>query len=118
MRILKMCFIVIIMIFLLCGCTQKQITSVSDELMANSWQGNDEFNKEITLTFNGNTADLKIKTDDFSGSVTGLTVVNDTKIEIFDNTLKEKFCFEYVLYGDKIELIYNKNTIELNKIDG
>lgn len=120
MRSFKLCFvfIIVIILFLFCGCTQRQITYVSDELMANSWQNFDKFNKEISLTFDGNNADLKIKTDDFNGNITGIAIVNDTNIEIFDNKLKEKFCFNYVLYGDKIELTYKEKTIELNKVNG
>ena len=107
--------IVVVMLFLT-GCTQAQITSKADELIANKWSASDKFGKEISLSFIQDTAELKVKTNDFSCEITGTALVDEQTVKIFDNTLKQSYSFNYTLYGDKIEIIYDENTIELSKV--
>ena len=108
------CIAVITMI--LSGCTQSQITSKADELMANKWFSSDKFGKEIALSFTQNNAELEVKTDDFSCKIIGIALVDEQTVKIFDNTLKQTYSFDYNLYGDKIEITYDENTVELNKV--
>ncbi len=114
MKILKI--IIALLIILLCGCTQQQITNTADELTMYSWSNIDKYNKEITLSFKEDVATLSIKTPDYSGVVTGTAIINESSIIISDNTLKQNLTFDYVLYGNKIDLKYNESTIELRKI--
>ena len=109
-------FIVTVTILILSGCTQTQITSKADELMANKWFASDKFGKEVALSFAQDTAELKVKTNDFSCEIIGTALVDEQTIRIFDNTLKQAYNFDYSLYGDRIEIIYNENTVELNKV--
>ena len=99
-----------------CGCTTQQITSPKNELMDYSWEKSDKFGKTISLSFTKDTAQLKISTTDFNYAITGTALINDEAIKIFDDDLKQSYCFNYVLYGDKIEIDYNENKIELDKI--
>lgn len=115
MRLKCLC-VCIIIIVLLTGCTQSQITSEADELMANKWSACDKFGKEISLSFIEDTAELKMKTDNFSCEITGTALVDEQTLKIFDNNLKQSYSFNYTLYGDKIEITYYENTIELSKI--
>lgn len=115
MRFKYLC-VCIIMMVLLTGCTQTQITSEADELMANKWSACDKFGKEISLSFIEDKAELKVKTDNFSCEITGIALVDDQTLKIFDNTLKQNYSFNYTLYGDKIEITYYENTIELSKV--
>ncbi len=98
------------------GCTQKQITSPQDELVLYEWGKSDKFGKEISLSFADDTAQLKIKTTDFDYSIAGDVLIDNETIKIYDNNLKQSYSFNYVLYGDKIEITYNENTLELDKI--
>ncbi len=109
-------FIFIILLFLLlCGCTQRQIVSIPDELTTYSWEKSDKFGKEIKLSFKENCAALTIKSPDKSYKIQGNAIIDNDSIEIFDDSLKSTFSFKYNLYGDKIKLKYNDNTIELDK---
>lgn len=114
LKYLIACIAIITMI--LSGCTQAQITSKADELMANEWFASDKFGKEIALSFTEDTAELEVKTNDFSCKIIGTVLVDEQAIKIFDNTLKQTYSFNYSLYGDKIEITYEENTVELNKV--
>lgn len=114
LKFLIACISIITMI--LSGCTQGQITSKADELTTNEWFASDKFGKEISLLFTQDTAELKIKTNDFSCKIIGNVLVDEQTVKIFDNTLKQTYSFDYNLYGDKIEITYDEKTVELNKI--
>ena len=102
--------------FLLGGCTTRQIVTTADELTINKWSSSDKFNKEISLEFNGNNATLSFKTENFSGKISGLAIIDDKTIIINDTNLNQDFFFEYELFGDKINLKYKDNTLELKKL--
>ncbi|MCI6007448.1 hypothetical protein ACTQ3M_09785 [Oscillospiraceae bacterium LCP25S3_E10] len=106
---------IISLFLLLCGCTQRQIVSIPDELTAYSWEKSDKFGKEIKLSFEENCATLTIKSPDKSYKIQGNAIIDNDSIQIFDDSLKSTFSFKYNLYGDKIKLKYNDNTIELDK---
>jgi len=112
----RLMFMVVLIALVMSSCTQRQITSKADELVAYSWESSDKFNKNISLSFNDNYAILHIKTNGFEGDIKGDAIITDNSIKIFDNQLSESFRFDYTLYGDKIELKYCENTIELRKI--
>lgn len=114
LKCFMVCIVVITMI--LSGCTQSQVASTADELMANEWFADDKFGKEISLSFTQDTAELKVKTNDFSCKLIGTALVDEQTVKIFDNTLKQTYSFDYNLYGDKIEITYDENTVVLNKV--
>ena len=113
-------FITVILIitfaFLMCGCTTRQIITTADELTINKWSSSDKFNKEISLEFSDNNATLSFKTENFSGKISGLAIIDDKTITINDTTLNQDFSFEYELFGDKINLKYKDNMLELEKV--
>lgn len=103
---------------LLTGCTQSQVKAQADELVANKWSSADKFGKELSLTFKDDTASLRVKTDDFDYEINGTVLLDEQTLKIFDDTLKQSYTFDYILYGDKIEIIYDDTSIELDKIIG
>lgn len=98
------------------GCTTRQIITTSDELTINKWSNSDKFNKEIFLEFSDNNATLSFKTEKFNGKISGVTIIDDKTITINDTTLNQEFSFDYELFGDKINLKYKDNTLELKKV--
>lgn len=113
MKVVKLCLV--LTVILLCGCTKQEITSTADELTMYSWSNSDKYDKKITLYFNDDTATIVIYTPEYSGCITGNAIVSNTSLSISDNNLKQNFTFDYVLYGNKVDLKYNGNTIELQK---
>ena len=101
---------------MLCGCTQRQIVRESDELKSFSWQGKDEYGKQITLCFDGNYATLSLKSYRAEKRIQGFSIIHNQDFEIYDDSLYHCFRFSYCLYGDKIELSYRDNTLILYKI--
>lgn len=114
LKCISVCAVIVVM--LLSGCTQAQIATKADELMANKWSASDKFGKEITLSFKENIAELKVKTNDFSYEIMGTALVDEQTVKIFDNALKESYSFNYTLYGDKIDITYDESAIELSKV--
>lgn len=106
----------IIFILFFTGCTQTEILQPADELKSGVWQTNDNFGKEIKLEFDGDNASIHINNDNIKKSISGIASIDDSTINISDSELCESFCFEYKLYGNKIDLIYNNYTITLNKV--
>lgn len=107
----------IIFILFFTGCTQKEILQPADELTSGIWQTNDDFGKAIKLEFDGDNASIHISNNNTQKIISGIVSIDNSKISINDSKLFENFCFEYKLYGNRIDLIYNNNTITLNKID-
>lgn len=100
----------------LSGCTQPKLTTRADELMANKWSAVDKYGKEICLSFYEGTGNLKLKTNDFSYEITGTALVDEYTVKIFDNACNQSYSFDYVLYGNKIDITYNGETLELSKV--
>ena len=113
---LLIAILITILILLMYGCTTRQIITTSDELTINKWRNSDKFNKEIFLEFSDNNATLSFKTENFSGKISGLAIIDDKTITINDKTLNQDFSFEYELFGDKINLKYKDNMLELEKV--
>lgn len=117
MRFRYLIMAVFILIFL-SGCTHSQIKTQADELVANKWSAVDKFGKEISLSFNDDTASLRVKANDISYEIKGTVLLDEQTLKIFDNTLKQSYVFDYALYGDKIDIVYDDRSIELKKIIG
>lgn len=114
-RVLIIAIVILSMLFSV-SCTQREIVQPSDELVENVWQNKDNFGKEIKLEFNNNNAELSIKTENFSTKISGIAIIDNSTIHITDDNLSKSFCFNYNLYGNKIDLIYNDKTVILNKV--
>lgn len=108
--------LVIIFAFSTYGCTSRQIVNQADELTLNKWRSADKFDNEISLEFIENKATLSLKTNNFSGKISGLAIIDDKTITINDTSLNQNFSFDYELFGDKINLKYKDNILELNKL--
>ena len=116
MRAKILSFALVVITMLLSGCTQAQITTKADELMAYKWSASDKHGKEISLLFYDDIGHLTIKTDDISCEITGTALVDEHTVKIFDSSCNQSYSFDYVLYGNKIDITYNEKTIGLNKV--
>ncbi|HHZ06421.1 MAG TPA: hypothetical protein GX401_06515 [Clostridiales bacterium] len=105
-----------LMCMLMCGCMKEQINTIPQELKASVWKGEDDFNKGAVLSFDGDTATLLLKNGDDKVSIIGNAMIDDTAVTITDEALAEEFTFNYVLYGDKIEITYDNSTITLDRV--
>lgn len=108
--------IIMMLVTFMCGCNSRSIVSQADELTMNKWSNSDKFDKEISLEFSDRKATLNLKTTNYSGKISGLAIIDEKTITINDTTLNQDFSFNYELFGDKINLEYNNNTLELKKI--
>lgn len=108
--------IIMMLVAFMCGCSSRRIVSQADELTMNKWSNSDKFDKEISLEFSDSKATLHLKTTNYSGKISGLAIIDEKTITINDTTLNQDFSFNYELFGDKINLEYNNNTLELKKI--
>lgn len=108
---------VCVILTLLCSCTRTAVQSEADELKANAWHGQGDYQSTIDLSFHGDTAAFDIKAGGGAKmQISGECVVNDDSITVTDSNLKERFEFKYNLSGDQIELTYGDNTVTLEKV--
>ena len=111
----QLCCIAVLLTIMLCGCTQRQIINERDELMSFSWENHDDYSKQIKLCFQGNYASLFLHSCSSEQAIKGITFVDNNCIRINDTSHYTDFLFSYRLYGDKIDLSYQGNTITLFK---
>ena len=111
----RLCCIAVLITGMLCGCTQRQIVNEKDELMSFSWENQDDYDKQIKLSFAGNYASIFLRSCRSEQTIQGLALVNHDCIQINDTSHHKNFQFSYHLYGDKIDLSYQENTITLFK---
>ena len=111
-RLLLLCGI----IFVMSGCTQRQIVSNKDELMAFSWQNTDKYCKSVKLDFKDNYAELTVMSYNFRTRIYGKVITDNQSFSIYDNSLGKIFHFNYQLSGNKTKLFYQGKEIKLDKI--
>lgn len=101
---------------MLTSCTTDILTP-SDELVSSSWYAKLENNNEIKLSFLEDTASLILTFPDNKKIVIhGFCEVSDTAFVIHDEKTDTPFAFEYIVHFDRVEVIYNKNTVSLYKL--
>ena len=81
-----------------------------------TWENHDNYDKQIRLSFAGNSAELCLSSCRSDKTIQGFALVDNQSVEIYDTSLSQKFHFDYRLYGDKTELYYQGNTVTLFKV--
>lgn len=117
MRILA-CFLLFTMLAIpLCSCT-KVIDNCADELVSSRWSATLDNGNTITLYFAGDGAVLMVRfSDDTSVSIYGLCEISDISFVIHDIKSMSAFAFNYIVHFDRVEVIYNQNTVVLYKCE-
>ena len=112
-----MCIILCVcVVFCLCSC-ERVIANKADELTFSSWRGEFENGNTATLSFSGHNASFVMSAKDSSKvTISGFCEINDTQFVIYDSKTKYGFAFEYIVYFDHVDIVYDNTTLSLNKI--
>lgn len=110
-------FVVLLLIlfcFLLSSC--KQDTSgYSYELTSSSWKANLKGGADICLSFDEDIATLSIHNADKNTQIKGKFIADDETLIIFVPEISQNYSFGYTPKGTTLDIIYNGNTITLEK---
>lgn len=101
--------------FFLTSCTADTSDYVT-ELISSKWTVTLEGGAEVSLEFSQDTAMLKISNADNSTSISGSYIADEEAFVIFVPELAQNYKFGYCPRGNRLDLIYGKNTITLNKV--
>ena len=104
----------IVLSIFLYGCT-RVIKDASDELVMYSWSAALEGGAEVILRFDGDNAALLVTSGDTSSVIEGYCILSPERFCIIDTDTGERFVFDYILHGDRIELSHNNSLIILRK---
>ena len=105
---------IIVFTMFLYGCA-RVIRDASDELVMYSWSADLDGGAEVSLSFDGDNAELSVTGCDTSSVIEGYCILSPERFMILDDETGERFVFDYVLHGDRIELSHNNSLIFLEK---
>lgn len=107
-----LCFL---LTFLLCSC-ENTITTYADELTSYSWSAILENESEVMLSFKDDNATFKVEFPDSQKLVlSGFCELYDSSFVIHDTKTKYRYKFDYIVHFDRVELVYDDNTVSLYK---
>lgn len=98
----------------------SQVTDApAEELRAASWEEKTKDDVTLSLCFKNDDAILWIKDNKNNKKykISGTTIVTNREIHITDIETLSCYDFTYILYGDRVELIYNNKKIEMSKVN-
>lgn len=101
--------------FLFCGCESRQRGNTY-ELTRYSWFAKFDNGGEVRLKFDGERASLTLKNGKEQDAVRGRFIADDTAFVIFDRDVSRNFAFDYVPRGEKLDLTFEGNTIEMSAV--
>lgn len=104
----------LIICIMLCSCTQNT-SGYSYELTSSKWHKTLDGGAEVSLTFDNDTANLSINNADKSTQIKGKFIADNETFVIFVPELSQNYSFKYKPKGNALDLIYNSNTITLDK---
>ena len=108
-------FLCFLLTFLLCSC-ENTITTYADELTSCSWSATLENEAELALDFTDDNATLKADFPDGEElCLSGFCELYDSTFVIHDTKTKYQYKFDYIVHFDRVELIYDNNTVSLYK---
>lgn len=115
MKNIKLLLLVILCAFFICSCSTT-IYSTYDELTLYKWSKTDDYGMVVTLCFNDSIGTFSVSAADGTKTeITGNTIGDSKCFTIADTNKKSTYTFEYTVYGNKIDLVYNGATISLDK---
>ena len=108
----KFVAVLILLPLFFCGCDTKQ-TGSAYELTRYSWQAKFDNGGEVKLSFSGEFASLTLKNGTERETIDGRFIADDTSFVIFDSGVSQNYGFGYVPRGEKLDLTFEGNTIEM-----
>ncbi len=102
----------ICVIFIFCGCSKSASGSVA-ELTGRSWIAKLDGGGEARLSFNGERAKLTMSNGGEQEIIEGEFIADESEFVIFDKPICRNYSFTYVPYGDRLELSFEGNMIEM-----
>lgn len=105
---------VMLLCLILSGCA-RVIDSEKDEIRLSKWEGAYENGKTVALRFEDSSAFFSVRGKDIALDIEGLCSLTDDSFMIFDEKSGLSYRFDYILHGDRIELSYRGDSIELEK---
>ena len=109
-------FLLLTAVLSLSSCV-KSIQSPSDELKMYTWSGSFDNGADVTLSFSENNGTLDIEGDNELLYISGLCMLTDDDLLIFDEESGMNYSFGYKLYGDRVELNRDGSVLTLQKTD-
>ncbi|MDR0915038.1 MAG: hypothetical protein LBM65_07790 [Oscillospiraceae bacterium] len=108
--------VVAVMIITICSC-RAIISSPADELKAGLWKSDFDNGTNISLAFEGTTAQMRITTvgSENEQIISGGCVVSDEEFVITDASMGDVLHVKYKLSGKQVAITYQGQTISLNK---
>ena len=106
----------LIIMALLCSCTQV-VTDKADEVRLNNWSAALGNENRVSLSFDGDTAEFKVQSDDSDAAVTlkGVGVVDNNNILIYNQSESEPYFFTYKIKNNTLILGYDGGRLTLTR---
>ena len=86
------------------------------EITMFSWYCEQDNGNTLKLSFHDNKADFFANNSDFSLSLSGTCMIDNSSFVICDEETGFSFPFTYVLHGDSLELTFGDGTLTLDKV--
>ncbi len=100
-------------ILLLTGCQSR--SGYIDELTSCTWLGELKGGGQVSLSFSGDTAALRLENGGEAETIEGRYLADQSQLIIFDPSLGQNYGFDYVPQGEKLQLSMNGNAVTLEK---
>ena len=105
----------LLLIFVFSGC-QQVVVNNADELTMYSWESEFDNGTIVSLTFDENVATLHILLSDGSEKqIKGLCELSESAFVIHDSLTKKPYAFSYIVNFDRVEIVWDENTVSLYK---
>ena len=108
----KFVVLFILPLILFCGCTGRA-SGNAGELTRCDWSATLGGGGELRLSFDDGSARLEIKNGGESAVIEGRMIAGEDSFVIFDSDLGQNYAFEYVPRGEKLDLTYGGDTVEM-----
>ena len=86
-----------------------------DELVMFDWSGTFENGNTVSLSFDGDRAELRADISGESVTVSGVYLIDDESLVICDTDTRMNFLFTYIVNGDSAELTCGDGSLKLEK---
>ncbi|MBR1481912.1 MAG: hypothetical protein IJ598_02970 [Ruminococcus sp.] len=100
--------------FFCAGCTQSA-SGVIDELQNADWQATLDGGAQVSLSFDGDHACLRMESAGETAEIKGNFIADTEQFVIFVPSLSQNYGFSYLPMGDELELGFCGDTITLKK---
>lgn len=107
-----------VLFLMFCGCESKPAPGNASELTQYNWSVTLDGGGTITLTFDGDQAELNMTNGGEEETIAGRVIADEECFVIFDSRLRQNYAFSYVPRGKNLDLTFGENTVELHAETG